>query len=92
MGFQGACFLPLPVLYFQAPTASIPSSPSPLHPALRQDGGRDQEPRKVGNLGQPWPLKGQGAQNSEAVSFSQTLIKQEFVEGSEVLPHAKAQT
>lgn len=61
-------------------------------------GGREQELGKVGHLGQswqPWPLKGQGAQNSDAVRGKDLLIrevmKQEVVEGSGALPPAKAQ-
>lgn len=52
----------------------------------------------MGNLGQSWqrwPLKGQGAQNADAVrgkDFPITeVIKQEFEEGSEVSPLATGQ-
>ena len=81
MGFQQACFLPLPVIFLQAPTAKLPAPTA----GQLQDSAWEQVTRHgtrylgvgftsdvgglIWNLGQSWelwPLKHQSVQNSDA--------------------------
>lgn len=93
MGFQGACFLPFPVLYLQAPTARGPHPPSPLLPSsdtLRQEKGAGTKcphGRESGAVLAALASKGSGCPELDAVRGKDFLIigeviKQEFVEGS----------
>lgn len=75
MGFQGACFLPLPVLYLQAP----PANPPHHHccPALQLSDRMGPGTRCWASQG-TWnsPLKGQGAQDSDTVRGKDFLISE----------------